>query len=45
MGPQIRLWLKRMFTSFVIHMAAYSVQDEYAMNYRFELLFDMDVYL
>ena len=34
-----------MFTSFVVHAYACSANDEYALNYRFELFYDMDAYL
>jgi len=42
---QTEAWLKRMFASFVIHAQAFSANDDYAQNYRFELFYDMDEYL
>ena len=42
---EIQKWMVRMFTSFVVHERAFKLGYENAVNYRFELLFDIDEYL
>lgn len=40
-----KIWIKRIFTSFVIHEEAYIQNDAYAVDYRFGLFYDLDQHL